>query len=62
MRTFSTIAIFALALTCANAATYTGDDAVPQSGSVQVGAVGNCPVRHPAVNSFMFVASQARRS
>lgn len=48
MRTLSTVAILALAFTGANAATYTGDGAVPNSGSVQVGTAGACPVRVPA--------------
>ena len=43
MRTFSTIAIFALALTGANAAVYTGDNAVTQAGVVQVGDANACP-------------------
>ena len=48
MRTLSTVAILALAFTGANAAIYTGDGAVPNEGSVQVGTAGACPVRVPA--------------
>ena len=47
MRTLSTVAILALAFTGANAAVYTGDGAVPNLGSVQVGTAGSCPVRVP---------------
>ena len=55
MRTFSTIAIFALALTGANAAVYTGDNAVTQAGVVQVGDANACPVRLPARSSLFCV-------
>lgn len=57
MRTFSTIAIFALALTGANAATY---DAVTQDGVVQVGDPDACPVRLPARSSLFCVGRFAR--
>ena len=57
MRTFSTIAIFALALTGANAATY---DAVNQTGVVQVGDPDACPVRLPARSSLFCVGRFAR--
>ena len=55
MRTFSTVAIFALALTGANAAVYTGDGAVTQSGVVTVGDTAACPVRLPAQSSLFCV-------
>jgi len=55
MRTFSTVAIFALALTGANAAVYTGDGAVTQSGVVTVGDPAACPVRLPAQSSLFCV-------
>ena len=57
MRTFSTIAIFALALTGANAATY---DDVTKDGVVQVGDPDACPVRLPARSSLFCVGRFAR--
>ena len=62
MRTFSTVAIFALALTGANAAVYTGDGAVTQSGVVTVGDPTACPVRLPAQSSLFCVCPFASES
>ena len=59
MRTFSTVAIFALALTGANAAVYTGDGAVTQTPSEAMARLC-CAVDRRAQRRARFLSVVAR--